>query len=72
MPHGTVVGYKFNHLATKLTTFAAIPQPFCRMYNIAKQNRIIAQGEIELPAVKFFKYLLWFRFYEASKLSYFC
>ena len=63
----TVDRHRFNHLATKLTTFAAFPWPLFCMYNIAKQNRIIVQGEIELPALKFFKYLLWFR-----KLSYSC
>ena len=51
----TIARYKFNHLATKLTTFVAFPQPFCRMYKIAKQNRNIVQGEIVLPALKFFK-----------------
>ena len=68
----TVDRHKFNHLVTKLTTFAAFPRPLFCMYSIAKQIRIIVQGKIELPALKFFKYLSWFRFYKALKLSYFC
>ena len=49
----TVDRHKFNHLATKLTTFAAFPRPLFCMWNIAEQNRNLVQGEIELPALNF-------------------
>ena len=63
----TVVRYKFNHLATNSTTFAAFPWPLCCTLNITKQNRNKVQGAIVLPALEICKNLLWFRSYKAVK-----
>ena len=64
----TVDGHKFNHLATNSTIFAAFSWPWYCMQNVAMQNRNKVQGAIELPVLEFFKYLQWFRFYQALKL----